>query len=133
MERKKNIKETIEDIVEFPRRLAEVMEGLEDEMDYLIKHNFFEEFEKLTKNMETMVNKVEDLTASIDKFTVSVEKITVSTEVITKLEQRLSLRGLIVHTVKDFFYMLYQIVEVAILRNVRKIDDLRRGRGGENR
>ena len=72
-------KMSIEDIVQFPARLTRIMEGLEDEIEYLIEHNFFEEFEQLGTNMERLMMQMESLTASIDKFTEAVDTITENT------------------------------------------------------
>jgi len=132
MEHKKKIgkkgRTTIEDIVGLPRRMTEIFEGLEDELEYLIDHNFFDEFQQLSNNMNQMMRQMEELNDSINNFTASVDKITANTEVINKLEKRMSLRGLIVHTIKDFFFMLRQLIEVTIFRNYRKIKNLRSGR-----
>ncbi|MEW5947457.1 MAG: hypothetical protein AB1742_14800 [bacterium] len=118
----------IENLINFPRRMTEVLAGLEGELDYLRDHNFFEEFERLGKNTELMLEKITELNETLVQFTRSVQEISNNTQVLGRLEERMSVPGLAVATLRDFFVLLRRIIDVAILRNLRLLDDLRKGK-----
>ncbi|MEW6201706.1 MAG: hypothetical protein AB1546_07010 [bacterium] len=121
-------KRSLEDILKLPGRLKDLLDGIEGEIDYLRQHKFFEEFERLSRNTELMLEKMTELNENIKQFNISVQQISENTRAIGELEERMSVRGLIVSTVKDFFFLLRNIIEIAIVRNLRYLDELRKGK-----